>query len=147
MCFIKKQPIFNKQMIERDESGKLRLKNKNNPIRFSGSDIQNKKGLKKEYDINRYDENFKNPSSVLKIKSERGKIHPTQKPVALFEYLIKTYTNENDLVLDNCAGSGTTAIAALNTNRNYILMEKEEKYFNIINERIKNNPITLFNAQ
>ena len=64
-------------------------------------------------------------------------IHPTQKPVTLFEYLIKTYTNDGDVVLDNCAGSGTTAIACLNTNRNYILMEKEQKYFDVINERIK----------
>ena len=84
------------------------------------------------------------PRTILKFNNGNNKnLHPTQKPV---EYLIKTYTNENDLVLDNCAGSGTTAIAALNTNRNYILMEKEEKYFNIINERIKNNPITEFNT-
>lgn len=66
-------------------------------------------------------------------------LHPTQKPVALFEYLIKTYTNEGDIVVDNTAGSGTTAIACVNTNRNYILMEKEQKYFDIINERIKNH--------
>ncbi len=63
-------------------------------------------------------------------------IHPTQKPVALFEYLIKTYTNEGDLVLDNCAGSGTTAIACINTKRNYILIEKEPEYIDIINKRI-----------
>ena len=66
----------------------------------------------------------------------RGRIHPTQKSTELFEYLIKTYTNEGETVLDNCAGSGTTAIACINTNRNYILMEKEEKYFNLINDRI-----------
>jgi len=76
------------------------------------------------------------PSTVIKINSEHNPPHPTQKPVALFEYLIKTYTNENDIVLDNCIGSGTTAIACLNTNRNYIGIEKEEKYFNIANERI-----------
>ncbi|MCK9268783.1 MAG: site-specific DNA-methyltransferase [Alkaliphilus sp.] len=75
------------------------------------------------------------PKSIQKINRDRG-LHPTQKPVALFEYLIKTYTNEGDLVLDNCAGSGTTAIAAINTNRNYILMEKEEKYCEIIRKRI-----------
>lgn len=57
----------------------------------------------------------------------------------MFEYLIKTYTNENDLVLDNAAGSGTTGIACMNTNRNCILIEKEQKYFDIINERIKNH--------
>lgn len=76
------------------------------------------------------------PKTVLKFNKETG-LHPTQKPVALFEYLIKTYTNEGETVLDNCAGSGTTAIACLNTNRNYILMEKEEKYFEMIENRIK----------
>ena len=77
--------------------------------------------------------------SIIRVANPSGKghLHPTQKPVALFEYIIKTYTNEGDLVLDNCAGSGTTAIACLNTNRNYILMEKEQKYYDIINERIK----------
>lgn len=69
--------------------------------------------------------------------------HPTQKPVALFEYLIKTYTNEGETVLDNCAGSGTTAIACINTSRNYILMEKEEKYYNIILDRIKKHTVQL----
>ena len=62
-------------------------------------------------------------------REQRGKQHPTQKPVALFEYLIRTYTNEGDTVLDNCAGSGTTAIACLNTNRNAILIEKDEDYY------------------
>ena len=86
--------------------------------------------LKKTYE-------YKNPTTVIvEDKIRRGSVHPTQKPVPLFEYLIKTYTNEGDLVLDNCAGSGTTAIAALNTNRNYILIEKEEKYIEVINKRI-----------
>jgi DNA modification methylase len=66
----------------------------------------------------------------------KDRLHPTQKPVALFEYLIKTYTNEGDLVLDNCAGSGTTAIACLNTNRQFIVMEKEQKYYDIILKRV-----------
>lgn len=81
----------------------------------------------------------KYPKSIQCFKQQDPNkiLHPTQKPVALFEYLIKTYTNEGDLVLDNCAGSGTTAIACLNTNRNYILMEKEQKYFDIINERVE----------
>ena len=77
------------------------------------------------------------PLSVIEFDYDRNKLHPTQKPVALFEYLIKTYTNEGDLVLDNCAGSGTTAIACLNTKRNYIGIEKDENYYNIANERIK----------
>jgi len=76
------------------------------------------------------------PKSVIRINRETG-LHPTQKPVALFEYLIKTYTNEGELVLDNTAGSCTTAIAALNTNRNYICMEKEERYYNIGLKRVK----------
>ena len=77
------------------------------------------------------------PKSVLDIKPHNlYKLHPTQKPVALFEYLIKTYTNEGETVLDNCAGSGTTAIACLNTNRNYILIEKEKEYIDITNKRI-----------
>jgi site-specific DNA-methyltransferase (adenine-specific) len=75
------------------------------------------------------------PKTILKYPREAG-FHPTQKPVALFEYLIKTYTNEGDTVLDNCAGSGTTAIACLNTGRNYILIEKEKQYIDVINDRI-----------
>lgn len=75
------------------------------------------------------------PKDIIKINVEKG-FHPTQKPVALFEYLIKTYTNEGDTVLDNCAGSGTTAIACINTNRNFILIEKEQEYIDIINKRL-----------
>ena len=71
----------------------------------------------------------------------KGRLHPTQKPVALFEYLIKTYTNEGETVLDNCAGSGTTAIACINTNRKYICMEKDETYYNLMCERVKNHAI------
>ena len=66
-----------------------------------------------------------------------GRIHPTQKPVALFEYFFKTYTDEGDLVLDNCAGSGTTGIACINTNRKAILIEKEERYCEIAARRIE----------
>ena len=76
------------------------------------------------------------PKSVLKFNSDKAKHHPTQKPVALFEYLIKTYTNEGDTVLDNCAGSGTTGVACQNTNRNYILIEQEQKYYDIIVNRL-----------
>jgi site-specific DNA-methyltransferase (adenine-specific) len=72
-------------------------------------------------------------------REQRGKEHPTQKPVALFEYLIRTYTNEGDTVLDNCAGSFTTAIACINTNRNYICIEKDDKYFEIGKNRIENH--------
>lgn len=80
------------------------------------------------------------PKSILDFSVAGNKdstLHPTQKPVALFEYLIKTYTNEGDLVLDNTAGSGTTGVACKNTNRNYILIEKEQEYIDIINKRLQ----------
>ncbi len=85
-----------------------------------------------------YIQEFTNyPRDVLKFGlDEKSKIHPTQKPVALFEYLIKTYTNEGELVLDNCAGSGTTGVACKNLNRNFILIEKEPEYVKICKERI-----------
>ena len=76
------------------------------------------------------------PKSILEIDSEFKTVHPTQKPVALFEYLIKTYTNENEIVLDNCIGSGTTAVACLRTHRKFIGFEKEEEYYNIALKRI-----------
>lgn len=76
------------------------------------------------------------PRNVLEIPSETKTVHPTQKPVALFEYLIKTYTNPGEIVLDNCLGSGTTAIAAINTGRHYIGFEKDTGYFDIAQKRI-----------
>lgn len=80
------------------------------------------------------------PTSILPISKgwspHNRPIHPTQKPVTLFEYLIKTYTNENELVLDNTAGAGTTAIAAINTNRKWVCIEKEQEYFDKAIERI-----------
>ena len=85
----------------------------------------------------------KYPVSILSLSGRSAevnslhRVHPTQKPVALFEYLIKTYTNENEIVLDNCMGSGTTAIACINSNRNYIGFELDTGYFNIANERIE----------
>jgi site-specific DNA-methyltransferase (adenine-specific) len=94
------------------------------------------KGLKPIVQVN---EGFRYPKSILLFPrdfSAQSRVHPTQKPVALFEYLIRTYTNEGDTVLDNCIGSGTTAIACINTGRNYIGIEKEEKYCRIAEERI-----------
>ena len=76
------------------------------------------------------------PSSVLKYKSIGNTIHPTQKPVALLEYLIRTYTNEGDTVLDFTMGSGSTGVACVNTNRNFIGIELDEGYFNIAKQRI-----------
>ena len=83
------------------------------------------------------------PRSVQTFSSDKqktklnGTIHPTQKPVALCEYMIKTYTNEQDLVLDNCAGSGSTLVAAKNLNRQFIGIEKEKEYYDICLERLK----------
>ena len=93
---------------------------------------KNKGYLSKPNDGERY------PISVLYYsKSKNTDLHPTQKPVDLCEYLIKTYTNEGDLVLDNCCGSGTTGLAAINTNRDYILIEKDQNYFNIAKNRLE----------
>ena len=80
------------------------------------------------------------PTSILEFSGagmRTGRTHPTQKPIALFEYLIKTYTNEGDIVLDNCMGSGTTAIACINTGRNYIGFELDKQYCDIANERVR----------
>ena len=93
-------------------------------------------GLKPNYAS--YNDNYY-PVNILEIPNCSNKsknVHPTQKPVDLFEYLIKTYTNENDLVLDNCIGSGTTAIACQNINRRFIGIEKDEKYYKVACERI-----------
>lgn len=78
------------------------------------------------------------PKSVIKFSSDKDKLHPTQKPLALFEWLIKTFTNEGETVLDNCAGSGTTGIACVKNNRNSILIEKDPKFFELIKTRLTN---------
>lgn len=81
---------------------------------------------------------YKYPESILHYNSREGRgLHPTQKPVSLLEYLIKTYTNQVETVLDNCMGSGSTGIACLNTGRNFIGMELDDKYFEIAKERIE----------
>src|SRR5690606_15587561 len=73
------------------------------------------------------------PRNILEFDLDTDKYHPTQKPVKLLEYLIETYTLENEVILDNCMGSGSLAIAALNTNRNYVGFELDEGYFNMSN--------------
>lgn len=77
------------------------------------------------------------PNNILKFASDGSHVHPTQKPVALMEYLIRTYTNEGEIVLDNCMGSGTTGVACANTGRRFIGIEKDEKYFEIATKRIQ----------
>lgn len=117
--------IYNAQMIKRDKPIKWWW------MKASDSAMTNwYKALKKTYD-------FKNPTNVLIFdKIRKWSLHPTQKPVALIEYLIKTYTNEWELILDFTAGSFTTAVACENTNRKRICIEKDEWYYNIWIERV-----------
>jgi len=100
--------------------------------------VMGKTGEKKDY-VHKPNGGLFYPKTVLEFSNvnQHKNVHPTQKPVALCEYLIKTYTNEGETVLDNCMGSGTTGIACLRTMRNFIGIEKEEKYFNIATERIR----------
>lgn len=97
-----------------------------------GKSLSQKNEREKEYK----QEYTNYPKNILSFKRDLPNVHPTQKPVALCEYLINTYTNENDLVLDNCMGSGSTGVACVNTNRRFVGIEIEEKYYNIANERI-----------
>ena len=83
----------------------------------------------------------RNPLSILSFPRDGIRYHPTQKPVALLEWLIRTYTNEGDTVLDNCMGSGSTGVACLNTNRNFIGIESDERYYNIAKERLSENEV------
>ena len=85
-----------------------------------------------------YIQQFTNyPTQFIEFKRDKDKLHPTQKPVALLEYLIKTYTNEGEVVLDNCMGSGSTGVACINTNRDFIGYELNEEYFNIAQNRLR----------
>lgn len=91
-----------------------------------------------EHGLTTYDSTERYPKSVWTFAKDiqKSALHPTQKPVALIEELIKTYTNQGDLVLDSCAGSCTTAIAAINTNRDFICFEKDKDIFEVGNERV-----------
>lgn len=92
-----------------------------------------------------YSEFSNYPKRVINFSySNAGSLHPTQKPVALFEYLIRTYTNEGDTVLDSCMGSGTTAVACINANRNFIGFELDKEYFDKANKRILHTNKPLF---
>ena len=82
-----------------------------------------------------YSDGRRNPTSILRFNTERG-LHPTQKPIALLEWLIKTYTNAGETVLDNCMGSGSTGVACVNTGRNFIGIEIDEGYFAIAEKRV-----------
>lgn len=120
---------YNKQTQERTGTGKDRVKYELNQRSKSENykEFEGREGTKQG--------ELRVPSSHQKFNTETG-LHPTQKPVALMEYLIKTYTNENDIILDNSAGSGAMGMAAKNLNRQFVLIEKEEKYYNICLERL-----------
>lgn len=131
--FYKKLPVYNPQMIpcephkRNHTKGNLKNPSKNNCY---GSFVE----------VPTVISDVKYPTSIISIPKEHcnGKFfHPTQKPVELMEWLIRTYTNEGDIVLDNCMGSGSTGVACVNTNRKFIGIEKEEKYFDIAKARIK----------
>ena len=133
LVFYQNQPIYNPQM----RNGKASHSTGRNIGKIQGKreylGIQN-------FSIKEVEKtNKKYPTSNIQFNAcGRGiAIHPTQKPVALFEYLIKTYTNEGDLVLDNCLGSGTTAVACKNLHRHFIGIEKEQKYCEISEQRLK----------
>lgn len=125
LVFYKKLPVYNPQMRE----GKPYVTRKGNHGSNYGNDV-----VDEVVTVNcgeRY------PLTILEFPRDKDKLHPTQKPVELFEYLIKTYTNEGETVLDNCMGSGTTAIACLNTNRNFIGFEMDKNYWKLSNDRIE----------
>ena len=92
-----------------------------------------KNGVYKHYER---DTSKRYPYNIIQFNMDKPKVHPTQKPVALLEYLIKTYTNENAVVLDNCMGSGSTGVACKNLNRNFIGIEKNKEYFEIAERRL-----------
>lgn len=124
LVFYKKPPTYNPQMTP----GKPYSYKKDS---ISSSNYGDSKGTEKI--VNNGE---RHPTTVQIFKKDKG-LHPTQKPVSLFEYLVKTYTNEGDVVLDNCMGSGTTALACINTGRNYIGFELEKEYYDLSLDRIK----------
>jgi site-specific DNA-methyltransferase (adenine-specific) len=129
--FYNKQPIFKPQMEERKEENKRN----NNPKNKYQTGTKGRAILQRQ---NIGNNDYVYPKSIQKFTRGKRGLHPTQKPVALMEYLIKTYTNENDTVLDFTMGSGTTGVACKNLNRKFIGIEKDINYFNIAKNRIEN---------
>ena len=129
LVFYSKQPTYNPQKVK----GR-----KNHSKGKMTSDTNNDYGKYGKIDNTEILGDMKHPKSIISFEKPHPSIsiHPTQKPVALFEYLIKTYTNKGDLVLDNCAGSGTTGVACRKIRRDFILIEKEEKYCEIAKRRL-----------
>jgi site-specific DNA-methyltransferase (adenine-specific) len=145
LVFSKSQHFYNPIFEEYSDSFKKSFESKEGHVRtreYKSDYIYKIKPKDQVYSLKR----GRYPISVRQIKgvhrANNTRLHPSQKPLELFEYLIKTYTNEGDLILDNCIGSGTTAIAALNINRNFIGIEKEEKYVEIARQRIKETLIS-----
>ena len=134
LVFYKKCPIYNPQFWEGIPLHGMGTKYKEGNL---GNNNYGKFASHTNPSANREGDTKKYPRQVLEFKRPHPPIFPTQKPVDLCEYLIKTYTNEGDLVLDNCMGSGTTGIAALNTKRKFIGIELDENYFNIAKQRIE----------
>jgi len=136
VVFYKNSPKFNPQKTQGHRPANSYTKK---------ASVQNKTQVygRVSVDISGGGETDRFPRSVQLFSSDKqknklnGTIHPTQKPLALCEYLIKTYTNEGDLVLDNCMGSGTTCLAAKNLGRQFIGIEKDQEYYNICVERLK----------
>ncbi len=148
LVFYKKLPTYNKQMIprkkEKDGKSVAYRHTKNYKNHKNKEEIKGDLDYVKDRKYDHYDPDFKNPKSVLQIYqlrpiSKERVGHPTQKPIKLMEYLIKTYTNENETVLDFCIGSGTTAVACKNLNRHFIGIEIDEYYYNIAQERLGND--------
>ncbi len=136
LVFCKTTPNYYPQLEERKGSGKERSQYPYKSDTISGEAINK---LKTNRSGKKYDENKRYPSSVQFFNNrekDRG-LHPTQKPVALFNYFIRTYSKENDLILDPFLGSGTTAVAARQLGRNFIGIEISEKYCEIAEERLK----------
>jgi site-specific DNA-methyltransferase (adenine-specific) len=127
LIFYKKPGTYNEQKTE------------GNPYSISRNIVSKGEGYGKQVNSSKVNDGFRHAKSVIKISNPRIKGgHPTQKPVALMEYLIKTFSNENDMVLDCCMGSGTTGVAALNLNRKFIGIELDEKYFSMSSKRMEN---------
>ena len=129
--FYRQQPTYNPIMKPREGVGKACY----NYNHYCGDSNH----LKLDKVKKQYDPDWVQPSNVLEfnvVPNRNGKLHPTQKPTELLEYLIKTFTNKGDVVLDNCMGSGSTGVAAVNTGRNFIGIELDDKYFEIAENRI-----------
>ncbi len=133
LIFSKGKTIYNAIKEDRAKGGKNRATYKINASNTGKRDTYNSI---KSIDSGYINKNLRCPRSIQKFNTEVG-LHPTQKPVALMEYLIKTYTNENEIVLDFAMGSGTTGVACKNLNRKFIGIEKDEKYFKIAKDRIE----------